>query len=447
MSAHSRSAALPDDANRAHAATRARVAGWVLIALALVIVVAPFLWILLNSFKNQISILSGAWLFTPTLDNYADVLFSRRSDFGHGVLTSLIVATVSTAVVLVVATLAAYSLYRLRWSRVVVAVFLGWMLAFHVIPVITLVGPWYLVFKALGLYDTRTALVLTHVAINLPMAVWLMMSFFKALPPEIEEAALVDGCHPLSAFWRVTLPLVTPGLDRHGRAELHLQLERVHDRAESHVASQLDRPGHRRKVLERLRGAARANGRGVDPGDAARARVDVRRTALHHCGTDAGLGQVDWALLSGATLAVTGARAGPIMPNTLDLSGFATTLVERGLQGLPVAEQVDAFCRDVTQAGFRARRFNMSIGTLHPRHGAHSYVWRRDEGLATELHPRRPEGVSDGYLKSPIYRLRNTDEVTLRRRLDTGGPVDFPILEDLREAGMTDYARTPGLVR
>ena len=128
------------------------------------------------------------------------------------------------------------------------------------------------------------------------------------------------------------------------------------------------------------------------------------------------------------------------MPNTLDLSGFATTLVERGLQGLPVAEQVDAFCRDVTQAGFRARRFNMSIGTLHPRHGAHSYVWRRDEGLATELHPRRPEGVSDGYLKSPIYRLRNTDEVTLRRRLDTGGPVDFPILEDLREAGMTDYA-------
>ena len=105
-----------------------------LIALALVIVVAPFLWILLNSFKNQIAILSGAWLFTPTLDNYADVLFSRRSDFGHGVLTSLIVATVSTAVVLVVATLAAYSLYRLRWSRVVVAVFLGWMLAFHVIP-------------------------------------------------------------------------------------------------------------------------------------------------------------------------------------------------------------------------------------------------------------------------------------------------------------------------
>jgi multiple sugar transport system permease protein len=166
----------------------------------------------MNSFKDQIAILSGTWTFTPTLDNYSDVLFSRRSDFLHALYTSLIVATCSTAIVLVVATLAAYSLYRSSWARWIVAAFLGWTLAFHVIPVITMVGPWYLAFKELGLYDTRTALVLTHVAMNLPMAVWLMTSFFKALPPEIEEAALVDGCHPMSAFWRVTLPLVVPGL-------------------------------------------------------------------------------------------------------------------------------------------------------------------------------------------------------------------------------------------
>lgn len=194
------------------AATRARLFGWMMIALALVVVVGPFLWILMNSFKDQISILSGAWVFKPTLDNYADVLLSRRSDFVHALYTSLIVAAVSTVIVLIIATLAAYSLYRFRWARWVVAGFLGWTIAFHVIPVITLVGPWYLTFRELGLYDTRTALVLTHVAINLPIAVWLMMSFFKALPPEIEEAALVDGCHPLSAFWRVTLPLVIPGL-------------------------------------------------------------------------------------------------------------------------------------------------------------------------------------------------------------------------------------------
>ena len=205
------SAVIGDDALPG-AAMRARILGWAMIALALVVVVGPFLWILMNSFKSQIAILTGAWLFTPTLDSYAEVLLSRRSDFVHALYTSLIVATASTAIVLVIATLAAYSLHRFRWAHWVVAGFLGWTLAFHVIPVITLVGPWYLTFRELGLYDTRTALVLTHVTTNLPMAVWLMMSFFKTVPPEIEEAALVDGCHPLSAFWRVTLPLVVPGL-------------------------------------------------------------------------------------------------------------------------------------------------------------------------------------------------------------------------------------------
>jgi multiple sugar transport system permease protein len=193
-------------------AVRAHVLGWFLIVLAILLVVGPFLWILVNSFKTPIDILSGTWAFTPTLDSYQDVLFSRRSDFVNGLYTSLIVATASTAIVLVIGTLAAYSIYRFRWAHWVVAGLLGWMLAFHVIPVITMVGPWYLMFKELGLYDTRTALVFTHVAINLPMAVWLMMSFFKQLPPEIEEAALVDGCRPLSAFWLVTLPLVVPGL-------------------------------------------------------------------------------------------------------------------------------------------------------------------------------------------------------------------------------------------
>ena len=194
------------------AATRAALLGWLMLGLALVVIVGPFLWIGVASFKQPIAILSGTWSFTPTLDNYADVLLSKRSDFLAGVRNSLIVASVSTAIVLVIGTLAAYSLHRFAWARWVTLGFLGWTLAFHMIPVLTLVGPWYLAFKQLGLYDTRLALILTHVSVNLPMAVWLMMSFFRDLPPEIEQAALVDGCHPLSAFWYVVLPLVVPGL-------------------------------------------------------------------------------------------------------------------------------------------------------------------------------------------------------------------------------------------
>ena len=194
------------------AASRAALLGWLMLGLALVVVVGPFLWIGVASFKQPIAILSGTWSFTPTLDNYADVLLSKRSDFLAGVRNSLIVASASTAIVLVVGTLAAYSLHRFAWARWVTLGFLGWTLAFHMIPVLTLVGPWYLAFKQLGLYDTRAALILTHVSLNLPMAVWLMMSFLRDLPPEIEQAALVDGCHPLSAFWYVVLPLVVPGL-------------------------------------------------------------------------------------------------------------------------------------------------------------------------------------------------------------------------------------------
>jgi len=182
------------------------------LALAVLAILGPFAWILTASFKYQIAIYSGEWPFTPTWSNYAEVLFGRRSDFAANVVNSLIVASASTALVLVVGALAAYSLQRFRWPAWVSGTFLGWTLVFHMIPVMTLIGPWYVAFRELGLYDTRLALVLTHVTINLPMTVWLMRAFFREVPHEIEEAAVIDGCRPFQAFCKVTLPLVVPGL-------------------------------------------------------------------------------------------------------------------------------------------------------------------------------------------------------------------------------------------
>jgi multiple sugar transport system permease protein len=193
-------------------AARSGAAGRALVALMLVAVLGPFVWILNASFKFQIAIYAGQFPFTPTLSNYIDVLFGRRSDFASNVGNSIVVALTSTALVLIVGTLAAYSLHRFRWPAWVSAGFLGWTLVFHMVPVLTLIGPWYMAFRELGLYDTRTALVLTHVTINLPMTVWLMRAFFREIPPEIEEAARVDGCSPLEAFLRITLPLAVPGL-------------------------------------------------------------------------------------------------------------------------------------------------------------------------------------------------------------------------------------------
>lgn len=191
---------------------RARFWAYLTTVLVILIVVAPFAWIFINSIKTQIDIFTGTLSFAPTAVNYDQLLFDRRSDFLLNVQNSAIVATVSTLLVMIVGTLAAYSLSRFRWAGWFAAGFLAWTLVFHMIPPITLVGPWYLTFRELGLFNTLTGLVLTHVTINLPMTIWLMMSFFQDVPKELEEAALIDGCRRVGAFLRVSLPLAVPGL-------------------------------------------------------------------------------------------------------------------------------------------------------------------------------------------------------------------------------------------
>lgn len=189
-----------------------KLIGNTLLALGVLIIIFPFLWVALQSFKYEIEILKGSWIFPPTLFNYEDVLWSRRSDFPKNVLNSFIVAAISTLFVLVVGTLAAYSLSRLKWNKWISGAFLGWTLIFNMIPPLTLVGPWYLIFREIGLSETLTAVVLTHITLHLPMTIWMMMAYFSDLPRDLEEAAMVDGCRRIDAFWKISLPLVRPGL-------------------------------------------------------------------------------------------------------------------------------------------------------------------------------------------------------------------------------------------
>ncbi|MGN6467067.1 MAG: carbohydrate ABC transporter permease [Rhizobiaceae bacterium] len=183
-----------------------------LLVLGVVVIVGPFLWVALQSFKYEIAILQGSWIFTPTWFNYADVLYSPRSDFPNNVWNSVVVASVSTFFVLIAGTLAAYSLSRLRWNRWIAGAFLGWTLVFNMISPLTLVGPWYLIFREIGLTETLAGLILAHITLHLPMTIWMMMAYFNEVPREIEDAARVDGCNRIDVFWRVSLPLVTPGL-------------------------------------------------------------------------------------------------------------------------------------------------------------------------------------------------------------------------------------------
>ena len=182
------------------------------LALAAVIVIFPVVWIALAAFKTQIALLRGDVLFTPVWTNFNELLFSRSSDYLADARNSLIVASISTALVVFLATLAAYSLHRLRWPRWVPVAVLGWSMIFHMLPPITMVGPWYVMFRGLGLDNTYTGLVLAHLALNLPVGIWLMSVFVREIPLELEEAARVDGCTTPQMLWRIVFPLVAPGL-------------------------------------------------------------------------------------------------------------------------------------------------------------------------------------------------------------------------------------------
>lgn len=186
--------------------------GYAVVALAIMFIVGPTIWIFINSIKYQIAIFTGAWVFEPTLDNYAEVLFSRRSDLVHNLVNSFVVAAVSTVAVLVVGALGAYGLHRWYKGRLFARLLLGWVLVFQMIPVLTLVGPWYLLFQSLGLYNSLLSLILTHITINLPMTMWIMLTYYNEVPVELREAATIDGCGDFTTFWRIILPLVGPGL-------------------------------------------------------------------------------------------------------------------------------------------------------------------------------------------------------------------------------------------
>jgi len=176
------------------------------------LVLGPMSWVMSNAFKYQIDILTGKVFATFTWKNFDQLLFSRQSHFLDNLLNSAIVAGSSTLIVILVASMAAFSLTRLNvpgWVRWTV---LGWALLFQMLPTLTFVSSWYMMFKTVGLHGTYFAVIITHVVFNLPMALFLMMTFISALPQELIQAARMDGCNYGAIFWRIVMPLVRGGL-------------------------------------------------------------------------------------------------------------------------------------------------------------------------------------------------------------------------------------------
>ena len=178
----------------------------------LFVLLFPFYWMVITSVKPNNELLSRDgnpfWVIQPTLEHFHKLLF--KTAYPEWLWNTVFISVISTVVSLVCAVLAAYAIERLRFkgSR---QVGLGIFLAYLVPPSILFIPLSTIVFK-LGLFDTRWALILTYPTFLIPFCTWLLMGYFRSIPFELEECALIDGATRFEILWKIILPLSVPGL-------------------------------------------------------------------------------------------------------------------------------------------------------------------------------------------------------------------------------------------
>jgi multiple sugar transport system permease protein len=190
---------------------RSRVVLWLLLAAAIILYGFPFIYLLLTSFKTPLDAIAVPPSVFPevlTLENYVSAL--AREGVPAALINSVVTAAISTAVSLVLAVPAAYAITRFRTPSG--RVFVVAALVTRMVPTIAVGAPLVEIMRGLGVTDTSFGLALAHTTISLPLSIWLMASFFEAVPDELGEAAEMDGCSRLQAMVRVVLPLVSGGL-------------------------------------------------------------------------------------------------------------------------------------------------------------------------------------------------------------------------------------------
>jgi len=170
----------------------------------------PFLWLMMTAFKERTDILSPVptLLFTPTWSNFREAFIV--GEFDRYLMNSMMVASGSVAICLVVGLPAAYAFSRFR-------VFGEKHLFFYVLttrmaPGIAIVLPLYMFFQTIGILGTVWAVMIAHTTFNLALVIYLMRNFFEDIPKALDEAAIIDGASEWQVFWRIVLPLARPGI-------------------------------------------------------------------------------------------------------------------------------------------------------------------------------------------------------------------------------------------
>jgi multiple sugar transport system permease protein len=181
------------------------------LGLVVFLVLVPFLWTLATSFKplSEVNAYPPQWTSeNMTVMPYVDMFFFLP--FSTYAVNSLIVASSATVITLFTGSLAAFAFSRFQFAAK--GVFLLVFLLSQMLPGASVIIPLFQLLNAMGLYDTHLGLILVHSAVLLPFVIWLLYGFFQAIPREVEDAALIDGCSRLSALRRIILPLALPGI-------------------------------------------------------------------------------------------------------------------------------------------------------------------------------------------------------------------------------------------
>ena len=188
----------------------AELAGGFVLAALVVAMAFPFYWAIVASLTPAATLFDrpSLWPTEIVLDHYR-ALFDER-DFWLPIRNSLVVAAATTLFCVTVGAFAAYAIARLQFRGKTPV--LAFILAVTMFPQISIVSPLYLLLRGLGLINTYPGLVLPYLTFAMPLTVWLLVGFFRQLPGDLEEAALVDGATRWQAFTRVLLPLAAPGL-------------------------------------------------------------------------------------------------------------------------------------------------------------------------------------------------------------------------------------------
>lgn len=209
--------------HRASAAVRARrvlrsIFLYGAMVIALVVVLAPFAWLVISSVAAPVDLLERPLKWIPAhieLDRFAALTVGASPDdtalgFRAAMWNSSLIASTVTVVSMIVGTLAAYAFARLRFPG------RGWLIlafmATYMLPPIALVVPLYQIMSTLGLRDTPLALMIIYASFVTPFVIWIMRGYIETISPELDDAARVDGCSRLGALWRVIVPVAAPGL-------------------------------------------------------------------------------------------------------------------------------------------------------------------------------------------------------------------------------------------